>query len=62
MRALAEVENTRRVGAERVDEAKRFAVQSFAKDMLDVGDVLQLALDNVYVLSLGSRFPETTLG
>jgi molecular chaperone GrpE len=50
MRALADVENTRRVGAERVEEAKKFAVQSFAKDMLEVADVLHMAVDNVCVL------------
>lgn len=36
LRALAEVENTRRRSNKQVEEAKIFAVQNFSKDLLEV--------------------------
>ncbi|CAD5214960.1 unnamed protein product [Bursaphelenchus okinawaensis] len=46
-RALAETENVRRRGQKQVDDAKVFAIQSFCKDLLEVADVLNLALESV---------------
>ncbi|KAF1622266.1 UNVERIFIED_CONTAM: hypothetical protein FQV16_0000200, partial [Eudyptes robustus] len=46
-RALAETENVRRRGQKQVEDAKVFAIQSFCKDLLEVADVLNLALDSV---------------
>ncbi len=45
LRALAEVENVRRRGQKDREEASRYAVSGFAKDMLDVADNLRRALD-----------------
>jgi len=42
-RALAEMENVRARAAREVDGAKKFAVQGFAKSMLDVADNLERA-------------------
>ncbi len=41
------MENTRRIGNERAEDAKKFAVQNFAKDILEVADVLHMAIDAV---------------
>eukprot|EP00127_Corallochytrium_limacisporum_P005677 Clim_evm56s210 gene=Clim_evmTU56s210 len=46
-RALAEVENTRQRGRRDVENAKLFAIQKFAKDLIGVADVLQMAIDAV---------------
>lgn len=46
-RALAEGENTRIRMRKQVDDAKIFAIQGFCKDLLDVADVLETALDSV---------------
>lgn len=45
MRALAEIENTRRRAQKDRQDASKFAVQGFAKDMLSVADNLRRALD-----------------
>ncbi|MER2520505.1 MAG: nucleotide exchange factor GrpE [Bdellovibrionales bacterium] len=45
LRALAEVENVRRRGQKEREDASRYAVSGFAKDMLDVADNLRRALD-----------------
>lgn len=47
MRALAEVENIRKRAAKEREDASKFAVSSFAKDMLDIGDNLRRALEAV---------------
>ena len=47
MRALAEVENTRRRAAKEREDASKYAVSGFAKDLLDVADNLRRALDSV---------------
>eukprot|EP01147_Barroeca_monosierra_P000743 gene746-4035_t len=47
LRALAEMENVRERAKHQVQDAKNFGIQKFAKDMLEIADVLQMALDNV---------------
>jgi molecular chaperone GrpE len=44
LRALADAENTRRQKEREVDEARRYAVTRFARDLLDVADNLRRAL------------------
>ncbi|VDO30390.1 unnamed protein product [Brugia timori] len=46
-RALAEVENVRRRGHKQTEEAKVFAIQGFCKDLLEVADILDLAVGAV---------------
>jgi molecular chaperone GrpE len=46
-RALAETENTRIRMRKQIDDAKVYGIQNFCKDLLDVADVLGLALDTV---------------
>jgi molecular chaperone GrpE len=43
MRALAETENVRARGQRQTEDAKKFAVQGFAKELLDVADNLTRA-------------------
>jgi len=45
-RALAETENTRIRFNKMVNDAKVFGIQGFCKDLLEVADILQLALAN----------------
>jgi molecular chaperone GrpE len=45
MRALAETENTRRLGERRVQEAQQYAITNFARELLQVIDNLRRALD-----------------
>lgn len=47
LRSLAEQENTRRIAARDVANAKSFAVSSFAKSLLDTSDNLTRALEAV---------------
>ncbi|KAL3823768.1 hypothetical protein ACHAXA_004861 [Cyclostephanos tholiformis] len=47
LRSLAEQENTRRIAARDVANAKSFAITSFAKSLLDTSDNLSRALDAV---------------
>uniref|UniRef100_A0A7S3RZI5 GrpE protein homolog n=1 Tax=Strombidinopsis acuminata TaxID=141414 RepID=A0A7S3RZI5_9SPIT len=49
LRALAEADNTRRRAAIDVENASKFAVGNFAKDLLDVADNLGRAMDAVPV-------------
>uniref|UniRef100_A0A183FJD5 GrpE protein homolog n=1 Tax=Heligmosomoides polygyrus TaxID=6339 RepID=A0A183FJD5_HELPZ len=46
-RALAETENVRTRGIKQTEEAKAFAIQGFCKDLLEVADILNLAVDSV---------------
>jgi molecular chaperone GrpE len=46
MRALAEAENVRTRMMKQVDDAKIFGIQGFCKDLLEVADVLNLAIEN----------------
>ncbi len=45
IRALAEVENIRKRSVKEREDASKFAVSSFAKDMLDIADNLRRALE-----------------
>jgi molecular chaperone GrpE len=45
-RSLADAENTRQMSQREIANAKKFAVQGFAKSMLDVCDNLALALEH----------------
>eukprot|EP00186_Timspurckia_oligopyrenoides_P000051 CAMPEP_0182441954 /NCGR_PEP_ID=MMETSP1172-20130603/934_1 /TAXON_ID=708627 /ORGANISM="Timspurckia oligopyrenoides, Strain CCMP3278" /LENGTH=247 /DNA_ID=CAMNT_0024636569 /DNA_START=125 /DNA_END=868 /DNA_ORIENTATION=+ len=47
MRALAEMENVRKIANRDVSNANAFGISKFAKSMLDVADNLQRALDAV---------------
>ncbi|MGD9538617.1 MAG: nucleotide exchange factor GrpE [Alphaproteobacteria bacterium] len=47
LRALAELENTRRRARKEVEDASRFAVSGFARDCLSVADNLERALASV---------------
>lgn len=47
LRSLAEQENTRRIAKRDVEEARNFAIKSFAKSLLDVSDNLTRALEAV---------------
>lgn len=47
MRALAEIENTRQRMEKQVKDAKLFGIQGFSKDMLDVADILEKAIETV---------------
>ncbi|XBQ16793.1 MAG: nucleotide exchange factor GrpE [Oceanicaulis sp.] len=47
LRALAEVENTKKRAARDVKDAREYAVAGFARDMLDVADNLSRALQSV---------------
>ncbi|EFP09336.1 hypothetical protein CRE_25465 [Caenorhabditis remanei] len=46
-RSLAETENVRRRGIKQTDDAKIFAIQSFCKDLLEVSDILDIAVKSV---------------
>lgn len=46
LRLAAEVENTRRRGEREKADASRYAIASFARDLLAVSDTFQRALDN----------------
>src|ERR1700731_1855350 len=45
MRALAEIENTRRQGERRAGDAQQYAIANFARDLLQVVDNLRRAID-----------------
>jgi molecular chaperone GrpE len=47
LRSLAEQDNTRRIAKRDVDDARQYAIKSFAKGMLDVADNLDRALKAV---------------
>ena len=47
MRAMAEAENTRQRAKKDREDASKFAVSGFAKDLLDVADNLRRALDAI---------------
>ena len=46
MRALAETENTRIRLSKQIDDAKIYGIQGFCKDLLEVADILNLAIVN----------------
>lgn len=45
MRALAETENTRRQGDRRAEDAQRYAITNFARELLEVVDNLHRAIE-----------------
>ncbi|XP_063434730.1 grpE protein homolog 1, mitochondrial-like [Mytilus trossulus] len=47
VRSLAETENVRQRMIKQIDDAKAFGIQGFCKDLLEVADVLNMAVDNV---------------
>ena len=47
LRALADVENTRRRAKRDIEDARKYAASNFAKDLLNVSDNLRRALDTV---------------
>jgi molecular chaperone GrpE len=47
LRALADVENTRRRAKRDVEDARKYAASNFAKDLLNVSDNLRRALETV---------------
>jgi molecular chaperone GrpE len=47
LRALAETENVRRRGQREREDAQRYSLQNFAKDMLNVADNLHRALESL---------------
>eukprot|EP00429_Kryptoperidinium_foliaceum_P010035 CAMPEP_0176001536 /NCGR_PEP_ID=MMETSP0120_2-20121206/177_1 /TAXON_ID=160619 /ORGANISM="Kryptoperidinium foliaceum, Strain CCMP 1326" /LENGTH=209 /DNA_ID=CAMNT_0017334087 /DNA_START=137 /DNA_END=766 /DNA_ORIENTATION=+ len=47
LRSYAEQENTRNIAKRDVQEARQFAIKSFAKSLLEVSDNLQRALESV---------------
>ena len=44
VRAMAEVENTRRISAKEVEKARKFALEGFANELLPVRDSLEMGL------------------
>ncbi|CAD6185932.1 unnamed protein product [Caenorhabditis auriculariae] len=46
-RSLAETENVRRRGIKQTEDAKVFAIQGFCKDLLEVADILEMAVNSV---------------
>ncbi len=46
LRALADVENVRKRGAKDVENARQFAIEKFAQEMIGVKDSLELAVAN----------------
>ena len=47
LRALAETENLRRRSAREVEEARKYAITGFARELLEVADNLSRALDSI---------------
>lgn len=47
LEALADAENTRRIANNDVEKAKKFALQSFAKNLLILPDTFQMALQHI---------------
>lgn len=47
LRAYAEMENVRKIAQRDVDNAKKYSIGAFAKDLLDVADNLERALQNI---------------
>jgi molecular chaperone GrpE len=46
LRAMADAENTRTRAQKQIADAKVFGIQSFCKDLLEVADILNLAIQN----------------
>ncbi|KAL6618620.1 GrpE nucleotide exchange factor [Neocallimastix sp. 'constans'] len=46
-RALADTENIRERTRKEIQKSTQFAIQKFAKDLLDISDILKMALESV---------------
>lgn len=46
-RSLAESENVRRRNQKMLEDSKQYSIQSFAKDLLEVADILEKAIESV---------------
>ncbi|VDN06472.1 unnamed protein product [Thelazia callipaeda] len=57
IRAIAEIENVRRRGQKQTEETKVFAIQGFCKDLLEVADILDLAISAVGKEELENNVP-----
>jgi len=55
LRALADAENTRRRGDRNVEDARKYAIADFARELLVVADNLQRALEAVEQKKEGSK-------
>ena len=62
LRSLAEQDNTRRIAQKDVESARHFAIQKFAKSLLDVSDNLTRALESVPKDVLEDRDANPVLG
>lgn len=60
-RALADAENVRQRARKEVQETKEYAITKFAKDLLSVADVLELALKAVPEAERGENAPNQHL-
>lgn len=47
LRALAETENVRKRMTNQIEEARLFGIQTFAKDLLEIADILDRAMQSV---------------
>ncbi|CAI4231103.1 unnamed protein product [Auanema sp. JU1783] len=56
-RSLAETQNVRNRGNRLVDEAKLFAIQGFCKDLLEVADIMDLAVTSIKEEDLAKADP-----
>ncbi|MEN8237093.1 MAG: nucleotide exchange factor GrpE [Pseudomonadota bacterium] len=59
LRALAETENVRRRAAKDKEEAAKYSITSFARDLLTVADNLRRALENIAKDKAVESTPET---
>ena len=57
LRALAEAENTRNRLTRQVEEAKKFGIQDFSKDVVEVADILDKAIGSVKPEDLKDNSP-----
>lgn len=52
MRALAETENVRQRMEKQIQDARTFGIQVFAKDLLEIADILEKAIESVNTKSV----------
>ncbi|GKY98337.1 hypothetical protein MPSEU_000791300 [Mayamaea pseudoterrestris] len=62
LRSLAEQDNTRRIAQRDVQDARQYAIKSFAKSLLDVSDNLTRALESVPKEALDDKEANPVLG
>ncbi len=61
MRALAEAENTRTRLTRQVEDAKKYGIQDFSKDVVEVADILDTAMGSVKTEDLKDNKPLANL-